>query len=319
ALQDPESLTIILGAAQLLGVATIFAISPLIIRVIWSTRPLPDGPLRDELLELCRRHRVGCSNILLWNTHGLLMNAAVIGVIGRLRYILLSDALLERLDPEQIAAVMAHEVGHVRRRHIPWLLISLIATLGLTFVAIVFPLRFAADLLLGSPSYLAESILEIVGFLASLTIGLFAFGFISRRFEKQADAFAVQHLSGMTAHSPEDPLITEDAVEAMAGALHTVALLNHIPRERFTWRHGSIAQRQRAIRTLAGLPVSATPIDRSVRRLKRIAAVAFLILIAVTLADALGLGRSPEPDPTPAESSASILPDASRPLPERAG
>ena len=40
--------------------------------------------------------------------------------LPHVRYILLSDLLLERMDDEQIEAVFAHEVGHVVHRHMAW-------------------------------------------------------------------------------------------------------------------------------------------------------------------------------------------------------
>ena len=73
--------------------------------------------------------------------------------------------------------------------------------------------------------------------------------------------------------------IMREAADSMAGALQSVAILNHIPRHKFTWRHGSIASRQRAIESLVGRQVDALPIDRASRRIK-LAALAALALFA---------------------------------------
>src|SRR5690606_31987071 len=67
--------------------------------------------------------RVRFREVLLWRTFGGMVNAAVMGMLAPLRYILLSDALLEHLPAEQVEAVMAHEVAHIRKRHLVWLLV----------------------------------------------------------------------------------------------------------------------------------------------------------------------------------------------------
>ena len=151
--------------------------------------------------------------------------------------ILLTDELLQRLDPEQIEAVMAHEVAHVRRAHLVWILLSIIAVVGLLSLAVDSSLAMIQD------TVQAGTLLtDGVGVLIILIGAVLVFGFVSRRFEQQADAFAVQHLSGLerTNRSSREQVITPEAVHSMAGALVRVSRLNHSPVNRFTWRHGSI-------------------------------------------------------------------------------
>ena len=85
----------------------------------------------------------------------------------------------------------------------------------------------------------------------------------------------------------------------MAGALQSVADLNHVPRHRFTWRHGSIAARQSAVRALIGRPVANTPVDRAANRIKLAAALAIAIVVAASVADTI-IGLGPRPEPAPA-------------------
>jgi len=270
-----------LTGAQAVGVGLIFLAAPILLRLVWRTRPLPEGPVRERLERLCRRQRIRCRGILEWRTAGEMINGAVIGLIAPLRYILLTDALLRRLPPDEIEAVLAHEMGHVRRHHMPWLLICLASVFGLSFVALSIPLRLA-DAWPPVANSLSLTGPDVPVTLLSVIVGLIAFGFISRRFEEQADAFAVQHLSGMKNGHAEDAPLQEDAAEAMAEALQSVARLNHIPRRRFTWRHGSIAARQRAIRRLAGQRANALRIDRVIRRIKIASALALAALLITT-------------------------------------
>ncbi|MHC4986189.1 MAG: M48 family metalloprotease, partial [Planctomycetota bacterium] len=97
--------------------ATVFLLAPAIIIRIWHTRPLPAGPLRDRLDAMCQWLKLRYRQIRVWGSHGVLANAAVMGFVARIRYILLSDALLDRLTPQEILAVFAHEAGHVIHQH----------------------------------------------------------------------------------------------------------------------------------------------------------------------------------------------------------
>lgn len=51
-----------------------------------------------------------------WPTQGLVANAVALG-FGRFRAVLISDRLLQRLEPAQVGAALAHEVAHLRRGH----------------------------------------------------------------------------------------------------------------------------------------------------------------------------------------------------------
>ena len=72
-----------------------------------------------------------------------------------------------------------------------------------------------------------------------------AFGWASRRIERQADAFAAAHL----AQEKRQPVIDADSAGTMIHALQRVADLNHIRVAQRSWRHGSIESRQSQLRT----------------------------------------------------------------------
>ncbi|MHC4428616.1 MAG: M48 family metalloprotease, partial [Planctomycetota bacterium] len=127
----------------LVAALAVVTIAPLLSRVVLDVEPLPLGPVRDDLLDLCRQHRVRVRRLLLWNTHGVMINAAVMGLVGGLRYVLLTDALLETMTRRQLHAVMAHEIGHIRRRHMPWLIATLLAMILVPAVAVEAPLRLS--------------------------------------------------------------------------------------------------------------------------------------------------------------------------------
>lgn len=265
--------------AQIAGVVVILALMPLAMRLVWDTVPLADGPLRERLIDICRRHGVRVRNLLVWRTHGTMINGAAMGLVGPARYILLSDALLENLTGPQVEAVAAHEVAHVRHRHTLWLAMAMLATVTLTAAGLGLMGEVVAGVVPRPYSQAAATI-------GSLVAAVLVMGFISRRFEWQADAFAAVHMAKVDAEASgaaDRPVITPASVGAMTGALQSVADLNGIPRERSSFRHGSIAVRQRKLNTLVGRPVGRAPIDAQVRTL-RVVTLVGLAAAGATLA-----------------------------------
>lgn len=272
------------AAMHFAGVLALLLVMPAILRRIWDTVPLEEGELRIRLEALCARQGVRCREYLVWRTHGSMINGALVGLMPFARYILLTDALLERLPMDQIEAVMAHEAGHARRRHLPWLIAAIGATVMVSWSAAAF---VAAAAIAWNPAINTPALGEsagALGLVASLGAGYLVFGHVSRRFEQQADAFAVQHLSGWSARrgAAQSPTpITPEAVAAMCGALLSVARLNHVPLRKFSWRHGSIAGRIDRLRRLEGADAARLPIDRRVRRIKATTALVILLVAGI--------------------------------------
>lgn len=278
------------------GAAVVFLFAPLLARVVLGLKPMPDPLVREALLQVCRDHRVGVRDVLLWDTHGSMINGAVMGLIGPLRYVILTDALLQAMRPAEVIAVMAHEVGHARRRHLPWLIACLFALILAPSLVLDFVLRavdaFIMPVDVSHGSWLLHGVLGGVVLLAFV-----GFGWVSRRFECQADAFAAQHLSGLREAPGErdaGTVITPEAVTIMTQALRAVATLHGINPRRSSWRHGSIAWRQRNLRRLAGAPLRNLPIDRVVQRIKIAAAVVLAVSISVAAYDTWRNGMDQE-------------------------
>ena len=194
-------------AALLLGGSlAVFLFTPLIIRHIWDTAPLPIGPMRDKLMAMCKQHRVGVRELLLWRTFGGMINGAVMGVVQPLRYILLTDALLESMPAKQVEAVMAHELAHVRKHHMFWLLLVAAASMELLRSVIELTLGGVFDIAVSGwlRDYMPEVAIAamrnpdaapLLSLITAMLGWFFIFGWVSRRFERQADTFAVQHLA----------------------------------------------------------------------------------------------------------------------------
>lgn len=234
-----------LAALQLGGVVVLIAFMPELLRRVWRTEPLPAGPVRTSLQVSLDHAGVRARDLLLWKTGGRVGNAAVMGIVPQVRYIMITDVLVRTLEPDELAGVAAHEVGHVKHRHLIWLVLSVAAVLSLAW-------------LLADTIRLPRPWAEVV-VLGSILAGLFfGFGLVSRIFERQADAFAVKQLSSLWG----EPRITGRAIDVFCSALTQVSLMGSVPRTRWTWRHGSIAGRQRRLGRLADSPFDRVPVDR---------------------------------------------------------
>jgi Zn-dependent protease with chaperone function len=251
-------------------VALAVALAPLGLRLMLGLRPLPLGPLRDRLSSAGRRLKVRYADILLWDTRGGVANAMLAGALPWFRYILLSDRLLAELTPDEVEAVFGHEVGHVKHRHMAFYLLfffmSLLALAGLWSAA--------SDLILGPQPDVPAAAASARGnwnwrewepLPALVLTGVYifvAFGFVSRRCERQADLYGCRAVScgrsDCDGHPPSlappaageiyprhDPCPT--GIRIFVNALEKVAVSNGISRDRpgwlHAWLHGSIAQR----------------------------------------------------------------------------
>jgi len=241
-LEHHDSLQFVLFAAAFAALMIWF---PELLRRLWRCRSLPAGPLRERIESLCRRARLGYRDILLWPMGGSRMaNAGVMGLVARHRYVLFTDTLIEALTPDECEAVLGHEIGHVRGRHMRFYLVFAVGFLVLASAAVSLlpagwepaaPPAAAIDV----PPYVAPLLL-VVAFVALYWRVLF--GYFSRKLEREADVWGAE-----LAASPV-PLIT---------ALEKIALRAGGTRNVRSWRHHSVAERVRFL--------SRTGFDRGAR------------------------------------------------------
>ncbi len=158
--------------------------------------PLADASLRERIEALMARCGFRASGLFVMDgskrsAHG---NAYFTG-FGQAKRIVFFDTLLEKLAPEEIEAVLAHELGHYRLRHV-WKRIGVLALTSLGFlwllgVLIEAPWFYAG---LGMTSHGTAPALVLF----SLVAPVFTFPLaplmsaFSRRHEYEADAYAAQ-------------------------------------------------------------------------------------------------------------------------------
>ncbi len=225
------------NALFVLALLALFALFlPLVLRSAWEVRPLAPGPGRSVLEALAQRAGFRYRELYEWRTGNMMANAAILGIAPRLRYVLFSDALLLRLDLRELVAVLAHEMGHAQRRH-PQLIVLWVIGFFL-----------GVDLLLGHVVPV-DSDWQPVLFALLLVAWLFAFGYVMRRFELDADLYALE-LTG-------DPVPLMTALERVGG--------RHARRKN-SWRHFCTAERVLFLRAAARDPGVGRRLRATLRR-----------------------------------------------------
>ena len=159
--------------------------------------PLEDSALKARIEALLRRAGFTASGVFVMDgsrrsSHG---NAYFTG-LGKNKRIVFFDTLLKQLNPEQIEAVLAHELGHFKHHHIVKR-IALMFVLSLGLLAVLAWLKqapwFYAGLGVATPSDAAALAL----FFLALPVFLFPItplmSLYSRKHEFEADAFAANH------------------------------------------------------------------------------------------------------------------------------
>ncbi len=158
--------------------------------------PLPNGELKSSLDALATHCDFPISGVYVMDgsRRSGHSNAYFTG-FGRHRRLVLYDTLIQQLTPEELRAVLAHEIGHFRRRHIPKLLVLM--TVLVTAVTFAISRVLEWDAFRGAFHIPADQ--PAVGLIVlSLMAGPFLFWLgpclhaLQRRFEFQADAYAVE-------------------------------------------------------------------------------------------------------------------------------
>ncbi len=241
----------------------VLAIAPEPLRRIFRTSRLPASALRARLDELCRAAGTRYREVLLWNTNYAMGNAAVMGLLPQIRYVMLSDLLLETMSDSEIEAVFAHELGHIVHRHTIWYVVFVVSVVvASTAVEAAVALIMHEMQLTAWASQAMDY--TFAGAIVALLILLF--GMFSRRLERQADVYAaraMQPTSGQ--HEPRLRPVSPAGAAAVASALYRAASINHIPVEARSFRHGSIAKRVRFLQDLSAHPERSTGFDRGMR------------------------------------------------------
>jgi STE24 endopeptidase len=172
--------------------------------IFYKFEPLDNEDLRRRLVQLGERAGTRVRGVYRWklSEKSKKANAALTG-LGNTRRIILADTLLDNYAPEEIEAVLAHELGHHVHRHI---LKSIVVQAGITLLGFWianFVLHFAVDrhVFEELSDFANLPLLAITATLLSLLL-MPALNAYSRYNERQADRYAFESIASV------EPFIT---------------------------------------------------------------------------------------------------------------
>ena len=199
--QSPEHWWLITWGAFIVLFVLLAHIAPVVLfPMFYKFEPLHDEALKQRLVRLSERAGTRVRGVYKWklSEKSKKANAALTG-LGATRRIILADTLLDNYSPEEIEAVLAHELGHHVHRHI---LKSIILQAGITllgFWAANAVLHYAIDKL-----HMFETLSDFANLpllaLVSTVLSLILMPLLnaySRFNERQADRYAFKSISGV--------------------------------------------------------------------------------------------------------------------------
>ncbi|MGB3212755.1 MAG: M48 family metalloprotease [Desulforhopalus sp.] len=210
---------------------------PPMVRRLWGCEKLSDGYLKRHLDVFCAKQNF-TADFYLWPLfEGRMLTAGVMGIVPGLRYILITPALIETMSRAELEAIMAHEIGHVKKYHMLlyiFLIVGfslLVGMLAEPFVYLFLSVDFINRLIAVS-GISPETVLVLVGAVPLLIFMLvyfrFIFGYFIRNFERQADLFSLE---------------TMGSSQALVSAFEKIAVLSGNIRNQPNWHHFGIGER----------------------------------------------------------------------------
>ncbi|HXF06463.1 MAG TPA: M48 family metallopeptidase [Blastocatellia bacterium] len=225
-------------------------IAPVVLAPLFNRfTPLPESPLKGELLAFARSEGVPAEDVFVMDAsrQSRAVNAYVIG-IGPTKRIVLYDTLLERFTLQEIMFVLAHEIGHYRFHHV-WKFIAagVLAVLwGCLLVELLGRRLLRRATARVRVTDLADSAsLPLVGFVFLVACGV-AFPILntySRHLEREADRFAISRI--------RNPVAAITAFEKL-GRLNVSEYEASPLVEIIFYDHPTLARRIRFVREFSG-------------------------------------------------------------------
>lgn len=245
------------------------------VRSLSHSRPVTrkDEPALYNMLEnLCIGVGMTMPKLEIIETHA--RNAFASGVDQRSYTITVTRGLLTALKPDEVEAVLGHELTHIRNRDVRLLIVSVIFTGMLGFAAQMAWSSFRYNMWTGSSRAYARSrgrsnnslpiMFFILGVMAILWVGYIATLFtrfaLSRRREFMADAGAIQLTKSPEAMMRALMRIAQrDAIPDVTGDIAMMCIENSRPFLGMFATHPPIETRIRAISETTGTPIPALP------------------------------------------------------------
>lgn len=191
---------------QFWAIAAIFMVFVNLFYTAWilplfnKLTPLQDGEMKHKIIDYAKSVSFPLDNILMMDGSKRSSKAnAFFSGFGKRKKVILYDTLMDQHPPDELVAVLAHEIGHYKKKHIVVGMISSVLQVGLLlFLLAQFIFNETMSLALGAEHWSAE--LNIIGFTMlftpiSMILGM-GMNWLSRKNEFEADEFAKTTFAG---------------------------------------------------------------------------------------------------------------------------
>jgi STE24 endopeptidase len=184
--------------SAILSIALIYVAPTVILPIFFKLSPVPDGPLRDRVIEFSRTQHFPVRELLVidGSRRSSKANAFFTG-LGSNKRIALYDTLINNHTVPELLAVLAHEVGHYKKHHIIRHLLIGQLSLLLLFVGASFclsRLELFQAFGVSTPSYYVGLTLYFILIRPFSVLFGILMNYWSRRDEFEADRFAAESL-----------------------------------------------------------------------------------------------------------------------------
>tara|TARA_R110002073_G_scaffold176633_3_gene334336 strand:- start:1256 stop:2533 length:1278 start_codon:yes stop_codon:yes gene_type:complete len=225
------SLVVFLGAGMPWLVSRLFKTCPLDSDTeIWVANVLSAAGLRR-------------TKMVRWQTEGNSFNALITGFVPPLRTLLLSDRLLDELPREQVAMVVLHEAAHLRRRHVPLRMFSILPAWAVGAMVT----HFAGE----------ASWAMVAGSVVAIALTLVMLRWVAYRTEFDADVQACRFAEQIASSVEGVPSTYTAAAETLSRALIRVTA-DHPAARKPTWLHPGVVDRIECMRRQRIIPNSSS-------------------------------------------------------------
>lgn len=200
---------------------------PVLLARAWGCKPLPEGDALEAVRRMEAKAGVRFSKVYLWEPGGgNAQNAAAVGFLPPFRFLFLTPALIRGMNKEELEAVILHELGHIKKKHLLFYLITSLAGINAAVLAGLYLPVTSAE------RFIITAALVLLYF-------RFIFGWMSRNMERQADLFALEKTG---------------SASGLVNALEKLGISAGNVRLATSWHHLGIAERVDYLRRAEKVP-----------------------------------------------------------------
>jgi len=220
------------------GIIVMLIYMPGIMQYWWGCKPLKASEKAGELEAFLREKGFRYRELLTWPIfEGRMMTAGIMGIVARYRYILITDSLMDVLSTEELKAVLSHEMGHAKYRHLFFNVFFLVGFMVISYgiqelLPYAFYLHpFLVKLISGKDAQSINAFYLIMSLPILMMLVVYfryVMGFFMRNFERQADLYSAKIMG--------TPVPTIKSLEKIA---YFSGKIRNLP----SWHHFSIRER----------------------------------------------------------------------------